>query len=97
MLIFHISDEEYVCIDIGSRNKFLKRPHCITMSDHEGIGGRCDVCFPGLYDNICIGCLVGGGAVTVALSYLEVRTTNIRLVLSAEKSHCKATNPKGWQ
>ena len=30
------------------------------MPDDAGIGGRWDVCFPGLYANVCRGCDVEG-------------------------------------
>ena len=36
-LIFQILGQEYVCIVIGSRNKFLNHSYA---SNHAGIGGR---------------------------------------------------------
>ena len=47
VFIFHLSGQDYVCIDIGSRNQGLKSPPLLTVLDHAGIDGRYDVCFPG--------------------------------------------------
>ena len=48
--------QENTCIGIDSTNKGLKYPCCITVSNHAGIGGRCDASFPGRDSKVWRGC-----------------------------------------
>ena len=61
-------------------------------TSHAGIGGRCDVNFPGWDAYVWRGCLVGGGAVTGAWDYLVVQSTKSRLILLLAKPHYKDIN-----
>ena len=58
--------QEDVCIGISYNNHGLKAPHCLTMTNYAGIGGRRNVYLPGRVINVWRVFLVCGGAVTGA-------------------------------
>ena len=77
-----------------SQKQGLKAPSCLTVSEHTGIGKRCDVCFPGWDKNVCMGCHVSV-ELWVACSYRTVWSTGRRIGVPSVMLLCKDNNPKG--
>ena len=85
-----------VCINwFRFKNEVLKHPLFITVTNHEGGGGRCDVYFPGLDTNVWRVNLLRL-ELWGSLSYLTIWKIRGCIGFPFPKTNRESINPKWW-